>query len=80
MPFKYQPVQPVNPEDPLTSRDIRFGVNLASGNVDTGKLGNVPSELNYDPLRDAPDQNKPNIGNYMGSPDLISFEIGRAHV
>ena len=73
MPFKYQPVQPVNPEDPLTSRDIRFGVNLASGNVDTGKLGNVPSELNYDPLRDAPDQSKPNIGNYMGSPDLISF-------
>jgi hypothetical protein len=65
MPFKYQPVQPAVPEDPLTSRDIRFGVNLATGNLDTGKLGDIPQELEYDPLRD--------MGSYAGSPDPLSF-------
>jgi hypothetical protein len=65
MPFKYQPVPPAVPEDPLTSRDIRFGVNLASGQLDTGKLGDIPQELQYDPLRD--------LGSYAGSPDPVSF-------
>lgn len=65
MPFKYQPIPPAVPEDPLTSRDIRFGVNLASGQLDTGKLGDIPQELQYDPLRD--------LGSYAGSPDPVSF-------
>jgi hypothetical protein len=65
MPFKYQPIQPAVPEDPVTSRDIRFGVNLTTGNLDTGKLGDIPQELGYDPLRDS--------GDYAGSPDPISF-------
>ena len=65
MPFKYQPVQPDVPEDPLTSRDIRFGVNLSTGNVETGKLGDIPKELQYDPIRDS--------GNFAGSTDPLSF-------
>jgi hypothetical protein len=65
MPFKYQPIQPGDPADPVTSRDIRFGVNLGQGELDTGRLGDLPNELNYSPARDQ--------GPIAGSPDPISF-------
>ena len=65
MAYSYQDWAQPDQQDPVASRDVRFGVNLTQGQVDTGKLGQIPGDLAYDPLRDQ--------GGIMGSPDPLSF-------